>query len=108
MTDHANQPYSEQFRMVAKDWVDKDAAARMLEESKTAVLSRKISDQGDMPHAHAERIVKASDEWHEWIKGMCDARTAANLAKVKLKYVEMKYFENQSANASQRAEMRLG
>lgn len=107
MNQHSNIPYTEQYRLCAKDWVEKDSAARLLEESKTAVLSRMISEQGDMPHAHAERIVKASDEWHDWIKGMCDARTAANLAKVKLKYVEMKYFENQSANASQRAEMRM-
>ena len=103
----SNQLFSEQFRIASKDWVDKDGAARLLEETKTAVLSRKMKALGDVPAAHAERDVKASEEWHDWITKMVDARTAANLAKAKLKYVEMKYWEHQSANATARAEMKL-
>ena len=103
----SNLPFSEQFRLVAKDWVEKDAAARLLEETKTAVLSRRISQQGDMPHSKAERIVKASEEWHDFIKGMVDARTAANLAKVKKEYVDMKSWEFRAADATRRAEMKL-
>lgn len=103
----SNQLFSEQYRIASKDWVDKDGAARMLEETKTAVLSQKMKALGDVPAAHAERDVKASEEWHDWIKGMVAARTAANLAKARLKYVEMKYWEHQSANATARAEMKL-
>lgn len=103
----SNLPFSEQFRLCAKDWVEKDAAARLLEETKTAVLSRMISRQGDITHAKAERIVKSSDEWHDFIKGMVDARTAANLAKVRKEFVEMKSWEFRAADATKRAEMKL-
>ena len=103
----SNQPYSEQYRLAAEAWVAQDSAARMLEETKTAVLSQMISQQGDIAYNKAERQVKASAEWNEFLKRMVDARTAANSAKVRLKYVEMKYFEHQSANASKRAEMRM-
>jgi hypothetical protein len=38
---------------------------------------------------------------------MVDARTAANLAKVRLEYTRMKFQEWISADANRRAEMRL-
>ena len=104
----SNQPFSEQYRLVAKDWVDKDAAARMLEETKTAVLAQMKSAQGDMPESKSERLVKASDEWADFLRKMVDARTAANMARVKMKYIDMKYFEHQAANATARAEMGMG
>lgn len=101
------QPWSEQFRIVAKNWVELDGAARMLEETKTAVLAQKMKQLGDKPAAHAERDVKASEEWHDFIKQIVEARTAANLAKVKMEYVRMKFSEWNSMDATARAEMRL-
>lgn len=103
----SNRPWSEQFRLVAKDWVEKDGAARMFEETKTAVLAQRMKAMGDVPAAHAERDVKASDEWREFIKSLVDAKTAANLAKVKMEYIRMKFNEWQSAEANKRAEMKL-
>ncbi len=102
-----SRPPSEQYRIAAKDWVEKDAAARLLEESKTAVLAQRMKNLGDMPTSHAERDIKASKEWHEWIASMVNAKTAANLAKVKMEYVKMKFHEWQSAEANKRAEMKL-
>jgi len=107
MNERANIPYSEQYRLAAKDWVGKDAAARLLQETKTAVLSQYIQAEGDKAHNKAERDVKASDKWHDFITKMVDARTASNLAKANLKYLDMKYFEHQSANATRRKEMGL-
>lgn len=103
----SNAPLSEQFRLAAKDWVDKDSAASMLEETKTAVLAQRMAALGDMPVNRAEQIVKASPEWHEWIAGMVSARTTANLAKVKLEWVRMRFQEQQSSEATKRAEMKL-
>jgi hypothetical protein len=103
----SNAPLSEQFRLAAKDWVDKDSAASMLDETKTAVLSQRMAALGDMPVNRAEQIVKASAEWHEWIAGMVNARTTANLAKVKLEWVRMRFSEQQSFEATKRAEMKL-
>lgn len=102
-----NKPISEQFRIVAKQWVDADNAARMLEESKTAVLSQRMAQLGDVPVSHAEREVKSSQEWQDWIRGMVEARTRANLLKVQLEYVRMKFSEAQSFEATKRAEMKL-
>ena len=100
-------PYSEQWRLKALEEVDADDAARMLEQSKTAVLSERIQGLGDVPYAHAERDVKASPWWHGWIKSMVTARTHANKLKIEAKFLEMRYYEGQSMNANKRAEMRM-
>lgn len=102
-----SKPISEEYRIVAKQWVDQDNAARLLEETKTAVLSSSMAKLGDVPVAHAERAVKSSPEWTDFIKGMVEARTAANRLKVQLEYIRMKHAEQQSYEASKRAEMRL-
>lgn len=102
-----NRPLSEQFRIIAKDWCDLDSAARILEETKTAVLSQRMKALGDKPAAHAERDVKASPEWHDFIQRMVDARSAANLKKLQLEYLRMQHSERQSFEATARAERRL-
>lgn len=107
MTDHSNMPWSEQFRVVAKQWVELDEAASLLEETKSAVLSQKMNALGDIPVSHAERTVKASDEWRDYIEKSVRARTAANLKKVQMEFLRMKFSEWQSDNANKRAEMRL-
>ncbi len=103
----SNLPISEQFRIVAKKWVDADAAANLLEESKSAYLSRKMAALGDLPVSKAEMTVKASDDWRDYITQMTDARKAAALLKVQLEFLRMQHSEQQSAEASKRAEMRL-
>ena len=105
MTD--NLPLSEQFRIVAKQWVDADSVANMLEETKSAVLSKMMLDLGDMPVSKAEMKVKASDEWREHVASMVQARERASLLKVQLEYIRMKFYEWQSFNATKRAEMKL-
>jgi hypothetical protein len=107
MNDHSNMPWSEQFRVTAKQWVELDRAATMLEETKSAVLSQRMAALGDIPVSHAERAVKASVEWQDFIKAMVDARTQANLKKVQMEYLRMKFSEWQSENANRRSEMRL-
>jgi|SRR5581483_990394 len=98
---------SEQFRLAAKDWVDKEYAASVLEETKSAVLSQRMAELGDVPVSHAERDVKASKEWAHWIKSMVEARKEANLAKVRMEWIRMRFSEQQSAEATARAEMKL-
>jgi len=105
--DGNNEPYSEQYRLAGEEWVADDSAARLLEETKSVVFSQLVNKQGDMPVSRAEHAVRSSDEWHEFITKMVEARTKANAAKVYLRYAEMKFFEWQSANANARAERRL-
>jgi hypothetical protein len=102
-----NRLPSESYRVAAKDWVAKDGAARLLEDSKSAVMAQRMAALGDMAVNKAEQTVKASEEWDAYIKVMVEARTAANLAKVKTEWCRMRFMEWQSENANQRAEMRL-
>lgn len=103
----SNLPWSEQYRIVAKEYVALKAAADLLEECKSATLAKRMSDLGDMPVSRAEMQVKASDEWADYLRSMVTAREQAELKRVHLKYIEMKFQEWSSANATQRAEMRL-
>lgn len=102
-----NLPLSEQFRIVAKRWVDADSAASILEETKSAVLSKRMADLGDMPVSKAEMTVKASGEWRSFIEEMVTARKEAARLKVQLEYIRMKFSEWQSHEATRRAEMKL-
>jgi hypothetical protein len=103
----SNLPLSEQFRIVAKKWVDADSAASILEESKSAFLSRCMAELGDMPVSKAEMTVKASKTWTDYITEMVEARKKAALLKVQLEYIRMQFSEWQSHAATRRAEMKL-
>lgn len=102
-----NRPLSEQFRVVAKQYVEADAAASLLEETKSAVLSQRMAALGDIPVSHAERTVKSSAEWVEHVTKIVEARKEANLLKLKMEWLRMKFSEWQSEAATRRAEMRL-
>lgn len=102
-----NQPISEQFRIVAKKWCDADATARLLEDTKSAVLAQRIAALGDIAHNKAENQVKGGQEWFDFIRQMTDAKTQANLLKVQMEFIRMQFSEWQAHNANRRAEMRL-
>lgn len=101
------RPISEQFRIVAKAWADAEAAAHVLEETKTAVFAQKCIALGEMPVNRAEQTVKASVEWFEHLEKIVAARREANLKKVQLEYVRMKFSEWQAADANSRNERRM-
>jgi hypothetical protein len=103
-----DRPISEEFRIIAKKWVDAEAAAQILEDTKSAVLAQKTAALGDMPVNRAEQTVKASHEWFGHLEKIVEARRAANTLKMQLEYLRMRHAEWQSANATNRAEMRLG
>ena len=106
-----NRPLSEQFRLAGLAWAEADGAATLMEETKTARLSQHIQNiidrEGHMPHAHAERMVKASLEWHSEVEIMVQLRTKANKLRIELDYIRMLAAEQQSYAANKRAEMRL-
>lgn len=100
-------PISEKFRLVAKEYCELEAAANMLETTKTSVFSQMVLRLGDMAVNKAELIVRASPEWREHIEAIADARAKANLAKAKLEYVRMIHSEHMSAEANARAERKM-
>jgi hypothetical protein len=102
-----NLPWSEQYRIIAKQWVDADAAATILEDTKSAVMAERMLALGDMAINKSEALVKASPEWKRHIEAIVNARRAANKLKVQLEYLRMKFSEWQSHEATKRTEARL-
>lgn len=103
----SNLPWSEQFRIAANHWVDAEAAASLLEDTKSAFLAQKMAEHGDMAVNRAEQLVKSSREWTDYVEKMCAQRREANRRKVQLEYLRMKFSEWQSHEASARTEARL-
>ena len=107
----SNQPLSEQYRVVAKRWVDADEAASIMEETKSVVLSEMMNkllvNDIDLAHNRAETIAKSSPQWREFVEKMVKLRSRANLLKAQLEYLRMRHAEQQSSEATARAEMRL-
>ena len=99
MTEDNIYPY-ELIHKAHMDWVDKDDAARMLEETKSLVFSQRCKALGDIPVNRAEQIVKADPDWYNWIVGMVTGRTTANRAKAEYEYQRNKkeHYMNEQAN----------
>jgi|SRR5690349_23981193 len=102
-----NRSWSEIFLEAGEEWASLEAAAQLLEDTKSAVLSQKMLALGDIAVNKAEMQVKATPEWQEHIAKIVEARRQANLAKVKKEYVDKKYGEWQSMEANNRAAARV-
>lgn len=106
-----DRPISEQYRLAANAWCEMDGTARRLEELKTSALEKKksalIAKLGDMPDNKAERIVKSSEEWEDYLIAMVEARTEANKLKVTMEVLRMQEREIRDKNETIRAEQRL-
>lgn len=105
MTNARSQ--SELYREAALRWADLDAAARMLEEGKGAVLAQRMALLGDMPVSKAELQVKASEFWSDYIKRMVNTKTQANKAKIEVEFVRMQHWEKTQDRADHRYEARM-
>lgn len=99
---------SEQYRIAALQWCDAEAAADLLENTKSAVLAEKMQSYTDMAVNKAEMMVKASQGWKDFIEKMVSARKTANRLKVQVEFLKMKFYEQNSHEATARAEMKLG
>lgn len=102
-----NRPWSEVIFEKHLDWCDKDNAARLLEETKSAVFAQRCAVLGDIPVNRAEQIVKASPDWHDYVVKIVQAKTAANIARANLEYARVRKDEFMNAEANHRAEARL-
>ena len=107
MYTNGNMPLSEVYRKAAEEWVDADSAARILEATKSAILAQRMSALGDMPVTRAEQQIKASPFWMDHVTKIEEARTSANLKKVEMETIRMQFSEQQSREATDRAERRL-
>lgn len=99
--------FTEEWLKAAVEWCDADSAARLLEETRSSVLSKWIGELGDIPVSRAEATVKGSERWHDYVTKTVAARTRAERLKIAMKYAEMKRFDQISKDATSRTEARL-
>lgn len=117
-----DQPISEVFRLVAKAWVDADAAARLLEETKGCVFSKLVLDMIEksksdedpgfrqvkgVSNAQAEHMARSSEEYQDHIAHMVTAKSKANKLKVQMEFVRMQFTEWQMGAAAARDERKM-
>lgn len=105
--ERSNESWAEQYRVQGEIWADAEAAAQLLEDSKSAVMAQWQTELGDMPVNRAEQTIKASSRWRDYIHDAVEARKAANLAKVRLEAIRMRAMEHQAKDANQRTELRI-
>jgi hypothetical protein len=101
------KPISERWREAAEKWVELEAAADILESTKSSVLSQMMMEHGDIPVSKAETLVKRSQKWIDHVKKVCDARRKANEAKVEVDFWRMVHSEHMSREATERLEAKL-
>jgi hypothetical protein len=102
-----NMSWSDKYRVVAEDWCDKESAAQLLEDMKSAVMAQRQTELGDIPVNRAEQSVKASKFWEEYVHSCVKARKEANLAKVKVEEVRIGFSEWNARDANERAEFKM-
>jgi hypothetical protein len=106
---------SQIYAEYGKKWVALNGAASLLEENKKSVFAQmKLnfllgprSGEAKKTKADAEDQVLVSDEWKEYVGKMIEARTAANEARVAMKYAEIRAQERNSEEAAARVERRM-
>lgn len=101
------QALSEVYRIAAKEWAGLEAAAKLMEETKSAHLSQMMMATGHDAVSKAEMVAKASPQWFSYLRDMSKAREAANLKWVEVEWIKMRFSEQQSQEATERAERRL-
>ncbi len=105
--DINNESWADRYREAGLFWADREAAAQLLEDSKSAIMAQWQTELGDLPVNRAEQTVKASARWRDYILDTVKAREAANVAKIELEYLRMKSMEYQAKDANQRTELRI-
>lgn len=91
------------------DWVNLDAAARILEETKAVVraeIERRHLEQG-MTSAKAETLAQADPVYRAHLELMVENRRKANLARVLFDSLRAEVELIRTVESSRRAEMRL-
>lgn len=107
MKSPIERPLLERWHEISVAWADANNAANLMEDTKDATLKQKMLALGEMPVNRAEMLVKASAEWHDYLRQAVEARTRANRLKIEMKYLEMLWQERQSEEANERIKARF-
>lgn len=104
-----NRPISEQLLVTGTEWADAEAAASLLRDTKSAVLSQRMLPlvETGMAVNKAEMQIKGSEEWLDHLTKINKAEHHANLLKVRLEHLRAKLQEWISEDANHRLQARL-
>ena len=106
------QPLAERYRLAARTWREADGVARYYKENKEAVLSQMVMAAMDNDPGiainKAERLVKGSKHWEEFIKKLVDAHNLAADLKIEMKAIEIEAEDIKQRNIRAAQERRYG
>jgi hypothetical protein len=104
------QPLSERYRLAGKAWREVQARATDYKENKDIVFSEMVMEvikREGVPVNRAERIVKASRPWKEFIEKLVDASNEAGDLRIELKALEIEAEEIKQRNINAARERRM-
>lgn len=106
MSDFRPEDIYRQLLECGDDWVDKNAAAELLEETKKSVLAELMNDlQG--PATERERRALADPAYKLHLTNMTSARKEANRARVKYDSMKVLAEMRRTQESTRRAEAQI-
>lgn len=113
MSDADNWPnpksldeFLEEFRLALVEQAKLDPEAKRQDDQRKIILSE-IINHTEGPVASRPNIALATPRYQEACDSVKDARTKANLADAKVKWMETRFEAWRSRNATKRAEMTM-
>ena len=99
----------EEWRLLALEWSKLEDQATRLEEAKKILMAVAIDHMvsGGLAVNRAENACRSSEEYKDHVSFMCDARRAANDAKIAMENADRIYWANINEEANARTERRL-
>jgi hypothetical protein len=107
MPEH-EQPLSEQYRIAAKEYVKAKSISKLSEDLKPSRFAELMKQRSDIAVSRAEIDVRASNEWKEHVASVVAAAEAADMARHKVKWIEMRFQEWVMEQAGARKEREMG
>lgn len=104
MSDFDPDRIYKQLTDAGEDWVDKQAAAELLEETKKSVLAEIMGGE-DGSMAARESAALASTAYRQHLRDMVDARREANRARVRYDSMKVLAEMRRSQESTRRAEI---
>lgn len=111
MLEMSSYPLDLANKMVrlGEDWVDKNAAADLLEESRKSIRAKialeSLKEGGTL--GKAELIAESSKEYQSHVEAMIIARKLSNIAKINLDAHRVLIDMTRTLESTKRAEMNL-
>lgn len=112
MSSHdQRQHLSEMVRVAECAWIEKQAKAGEMEDSKPILLAQMVmnlrKEGAARSDAEAERIARTSEEFKKFLREFHNIKKQANLLKAGWRHIDREYWSSVSHEASERAQMRM-